>query len=206
MGGRFFRKVSLAATVAAMAAAAPASAQFSDSYTFLQAVKDRNGEKATGFLNEPGTTVVNTRDRSTGETALHYVIQRRDAVWTKFLIGRGANVNLTDRNGISPLTLAASLGFVEGLEVLIAKGAAIDGTNSAGETPLISAVHRRDMPVIRMLIKHGANLDRSDNSGRSARDYATLMGASAGVLSEIERAEADRKSSGKQRETYGPGL
>jgi ankyrin repeat protein len=69
----------------------------------------------------------------------------------------------------------------------------------------MAAVHRRDIGMIRLLLKNGANADRSDNSGRSARDYAKLMGSTAGVMAEIERAEAERKSSPSQ-ETYGPGL
>jgi uncharacterized protein len=54
-------------------------------------------------------------------------------------------------------------------------------------------------------MKNGANADKTDNSGRSARDYAALMGPSAGVLAEIERGEADRKAAGGDKGTYGPG-
>ena len=42
---------------------------------------------------------------------------------------------------------------------------------------------------------------RADNSGRTARDYAKLMGARSNMLDEIERAEAER---GEQTEAYGP--
>jgi uncharacterized protein len=58
-----------------------AHAQFSDSYNFLKAVKERKGDEAEKFLSEPGTVIVNTRDSTTGETALHIVIQRRDSTW-----------------------------------------------------------------------------------------------------------------------------
>ena len=44
----------LAATLATLAAPA-AYAQFSDSYNFLKAVKDRKGEDAEKFINEPGS-------------------------------------------------------------------------------------------------------------------------------------------------------
>ncbi|ANY21420.1 Ankyrin repeats (3 copies) [Tsuneonella dongtanensis] len=197
--------LALALALAVSGVAAPASAQFSDSYNFLKAVKERDGTEATKFLNEPGTTIVNTRDLTNGETALHYVVQRRDELWTKFLLERGANPNIADKNGVTPLTIAASLGFVEGVERLVKAGGRIDTTNAAGETPLIAAVHRRDMAIVRLLLKHGASADRTDNSGRSARDYATLMGPSAGVLSEIERAETERKAKGADKGTYGPG-
>jgi ankyrin repeat protein len=106
-----------------------------------------------------------------------------------------------DKNGTTPLQIASQLGFVEGVEILLGKGAQVDVTDSAGETPLISAVHRRDATLVRLLMKNGANADRSDNSGRSARDYAMLLGGRSNVLDEIERAEAERKTSA---ESYGP--
>lgn len=205
MYGGVIRKAGLALALVASGLSAPATAQYSDSYNFLKAVKERDGTVATKFLNEPGSTIVNARDLASGETALHYVVQRRDELWTNFLLDRGANPNLADKRGITPLTIAASLGFVEGVERLVKAGGRIDTTNASGETPLIAAVHRRDMAVIRLLLKHGASLDRADNSGRTARDYAALMGPSAGVIQEIERAESERKSKGTDQGTYGPG-
>lgn len=205
MQGGFIRKAGLALSLAIAGLSAPAAAQFSDGYQFLKAVRDRDGTEATKFLNEPGSTIVHARDRSTNETALHVVVQRRDDLWVKFLLDRGANPNAADRNGVTPVTLAASLGFVEGLERLVKAGGRVDTANASGETPLISAIHRRDVAVIRLLMKNGANADKTDNSGRSARDYASLMGPAAGVLAEIERGEAERKTAGGAKGTYGPG-
>ena len=89
--------------------ALPAHAQFSDSYNFLKAVRDRDGQKATDLLQKPGSTVVNSRDVSTGENALHVVVERRDTTWLSFLLGNGANPNLTDNARTTPLMLATQL-------------------------------------------------------------------------------------------------
>lgn len=188
----------------ALAVAAPATAQgMSVGHEFLKAVKDRDGTKATDALNQPGSTVVNARDISSGESALHVVTQRRDATWLRFLIGKGANANLADRRGVTALQLATNLGWSEGVEILIGAGAAVDFTNDLGETPLISAVHRRDAALVRALLKAGANPGRSDNSGRSARDYAELMGPQSAILAELDRAREERQA--KAVKTYGPG-
>ena len=182
--------------------ASPAFSQVKrEGYEFLEAVRDRDGDKATELLNQPGNVLVNTRDITSGETALHIATQRRDAVWMRFLLSKGANPNAEKRDGTTPLELAAQLGFVEGIEVLLERGAHVDTTNGAGETPLISAVHRRDTEMIRMLIGKGADPSRADNSGRTARDYATLLGPRSPVLDEIERAMAERSA---PAQNYGP--
>lgn len=182
--------------------ASPLAAQFqSDGYKFIKAVRDRDGTVATQMLDEPGTTIVNAREVTTGETALHAVVQRRDLTWVKFLLQRGANPDIADKNGVYPIQIAAQLGFIEGVERLVQGGADIDVSDSTGETPLISAVHRRDLKMIEMLVKNGANPDRTDNSGRTARDYAALMGARSGVLEAIEKAEGADEG---EAETYGP--
>ncbi|WP_345725444.1 ankyrin repeat domain-containing protein [Qipengyuania mesophila] len=197
-----FAKNFLLVALAGTLLAPPAQAQMQrEGYKFLEAVKKRQGDDVTQMIEEPGSILVNTRDISSGETALHIVTQRRDAVWLNFLLSKGANPNIADKNGTTPLQLAAQLGFTEGVEILAERGAAVDVPNSTGETPLISAVHRRDSGLVRLLISKGASADRADNSGRTARDYAVLMGARSDMLAEIERAEAER---GEKTETYGP--
>lgn len=203
MARAVFRKHSLIAAFFALLLAVPAAAQFhSDGYNFLKAVKDRDGEKVTEALNEPGTTIVNTRELGTGETALHIVVQRQDSLWVSFLLQRGADPNIADKKGITPLMLATNLGFVEGVEKLADHGAQVEVADSTGETPLIIAVHARNIPMVRLLLAKGANPDRSDNSGRTARDYAQLMGPNSAVMAEIAKADEDRK--GKKQQNYGP--
>lgn len=180
----------------------PAQAQFSKSYKFLESVKKKEGQEVTDALAEPGTTIINTRDVSTGETALHIVTARRDTTWVSFLLGKGADPNVRDAKGQTPLVVAANLGFVEGMELLIAGGARVDEPNSTGETPLISAVHRRDIPMMRVLLKAGANPDRADSSGRSARDYAKLERND----NMIEEINTNAKKSGSKAGTYGPSF
>ena len=191
---------------AALLAPSPAEAQFSKSYKFLEAVRKKKGDEVQDALNEPGSQIVNTRDITTGETALHIVTARRDLTWMNFLIAKGANVNLSDARGTTALQLAVSLGFPEGVELLVTQKARIDDPNASGETPLIAAVHRRDIALMRLLLKAGADPDRADNSGRSARDYALLGGGSSALVSEIENNAKPRGRRGATQRSYGPTL
>jgi uncharacterized protein len=185
-----FRKssLSIALAAAAMLAAQPAMAQFSDSYNFLKAVKDRNGAEAEKFLNEPGTVIINTKDDGSGETALHIVTARRDTTWLAFLLQKGANPNLADRKGVTPLMVATQLGFAEGAATLLKYKANVDGSNRSGETALIRAVQLRNPEMVRLLLKAGANPDKRDSvAGLSARDYAAQDGRNSAILGIIER-------------------
>ena len=195
----------LALTAGGLSLALPAQAQFSSSYKFLEAVRKKEGKEVTDMLDKPGSTLVNTKDSSTGDTPLHIVVARRDLTWVQFLAAKGANVNARNNKGETPLQLASNVGFSEGVEILLKLGAKVDEPNSTGETPLIAATHRRDAALARVLLKAGASASRNDNSGRSALDYATLDGRSNPVLGEIENAA--KAGLGKAKASaYGPKL
>lgn len=195
----------MGAMALALGLAMPAQAQFSASYKFLESVRKKEGDKVTDALNEPGSQIVNTRDVTTGQSALHIVTARRDVTWMQFLVAKGANVNIRDNKGTTPLVLACQLGFIEGVDFLISVGARVDEPDNTGETPLIGAVHKRDLALVRTLLKAGANPDRPDNSGRSARDYAKLD-SSETMLNEIEATAKARAAGGAAKKSYGPAI
>ena len=160
-----------------------AQAQFSDSYNFLKAVKDADGQKVTDLIQKPGSTVINSRDVTSGETALHLVIARRDNTWLSFLLAKGANPNLADNRGNTPLMNAVQARFEDGVRTLLSGGAQIDKTNGSGETPLIRAVQIRDIGLVRLLVAQGANADKRDTiAGMSARDYAERDARTSGIV------------------------
>lgn len=194
----------LLATALLIGAPVPAAAQFSKSYKFLDAVRKKDGQEVTDDLSEPGTQIVNTRDVTTGETGLHIVTARHDLTWMSFLIGKGADVNLRDNKGNTPLELASNLGFVEGVNLLVQSGAKVDEPDATGATPLIVAVQRRDIAMMRVLLKAGANPDRADNTGRTARDYARDVDRSGNLLNEINDNAAKRQQGAAG--SYGPRL
>lgn len=195
-----------AASVLGVGAIAPASAQlYSDSYKFLEAIDERDGDVVTEMLNEPGTTIINTRDITSGDTALHIVTARRDTVWVKFLLQRGANPNIRNKKGMTPIQIATTLGFVDGVEALIERGAQVDIQDQQGETPLIAAVHQRNLPLIRQFLAQGADPDLNDNSGRSARNYAELLISNEQIMRAFEAEDAKRAETGTT-EQYGPSF
>ncbi len=185
--------------------AAPAASQgmrYSDSYTFIKAVRDRDGTKATDMLSGPrGAIVANSKSGDTGEAAIHIVTRERDLTWLSFLLAKGARADIQDKDGNTPLTLAAQLGWAEGAEVLLSRGAAVNGQNGRGETPLILAVHARDPVMVRLLLAKGADPKRSDQCRRLFR--ARLC--EAGPAHRRDPEDAGREAGSEER-SAGPSL
>jgi ankyrin repeat protein len=177
-----------------MSLTVPAAAQYtSPGYSFIKAVRERDGNKATELIQQPGSNVVNYRDDS-GEGALHIVTAQRDLTWLRFLMGKGADVNVANRAGDTPLIIASRIGFEEGADVLLNRGAQVDRTNRRGETALIIAVQQRNLALIRLLAERGANPDRTDNAtGRSARDYAKMDSRGPEMLRLMDAAKTAKK-------------
>lgn len=193
-------KLALVAIVLSMIAV-PVAAQFSDSYNFLKAVKDRKGEEAEKFITVPGSglVIINTRADDTGETALHIVTARRDYDWLGYLLGKGAKPDIADKKGTTPLMLATQLSWADGAQLLLTMKAQVDATNRSGETALIRAVQLRKAEMVRLLMKAGANPDKQDSvAGYSARDYALQDGRANAILTIIEsggKSEESKKES-----------
>jgi len=171
----FLRRLSIALTPVLLVLPAAASAQLSqsDGYKFLEAIRSANGDDVNKLLNKPGTTVINTKDYSSGETALHIVAKRGDELYTRFLLQKGANPNLRDAKGNTPLLTAITAGKDEIVAILIKGKANVNLGNHGGETPLIRAVLLHNSGIVRDLLAAGADADQPDNlAGKSARDYA----------------------------------
>jgi ankyrin repeat protein len=174
----------------------PATAQMtgSDGEAFVAAMKEGEGGKALALLEKPGSTVVNYRGGD-GNAGLHIAMHNRDGNWVGFLLAHDADPDLGDRNGDTPLILAARLKYPEGAARMLMKGASVDKTNKLGETALIVAVQQRQAAIVRILLEAGADPDVADHAaGLSARDYAKRDRRSTEMLKLIESVKTPRKS------------
>lgn len=189
------RVLNLCLAAALVASPSIASAQQrSQSYEFLEAVRKGDGDKVTNFLNQPGQLLINSKDRTTGDAALHIVASRSDGVYLRFLLSKGADPNIQDADGNTPAMLAVEKGFTDGLDTLIRYKANLNLANSRGETPLIRAVQLRRIDLVRTLIEGGANPDQADvMAGMSARDYARRDTRTPALLKLMDEAPKAKK-------------
>ncbi len=194
-------KLALAATIALGLSPVPLAAQgYSEGYKFLKAVKDRDGTVAETMLSGSGARLVNARDLTTGEGALHILARDRDLTWLRFMLGKDARPDLPNKQGDTALTIATQLGWADGVSALLRSGAKVDAANGRGETPLILAVHKRDVAMIRLLMANGADPKRSDRiAGYSAMDYAKRDDPSGTLLKLLEKAQPVKAAAGPPR-------
>lgn len=193
--------LTLAAPLSAWAVPAAAQQQ-SQSYKFLEAVRKGDGNTVTQMLDQPGQTIINTRDVTKGEGALHIVVKRGDSTYLQYLLAKGADPNLRDGNGDTPMLLAVQAAQPALVELLIRGKANVNLANGRGETPLIHAVQRRELGMVRVLLAAGADADQTDNvAGMSARDYAKADTRSPAIAKLIQ--DTPQK---KRRAVAGPRL
>jgi ankyrin repeat protein len=178
--------------------AAPLGAQsFSEGFTFLKAVRERDGATAERILANPSSTAVNARDSATGEGALHILVRGRDLTWLSFMLSRRARPDAQSNDGATPLILCAQIGWADGAQELLARGANPNLGNRRGETPLIIAAQTRDVAMVRLLLAGRADPNQSDHvSGNSAIDYARQDARAAQVLRLLEQAASSRRPPG----------
>jgi ankyrin repeat protein len=200
------RRILIALGVAGSLAVPLAAQGHSDAFTFLKAVRERDGGTVQALADNPASNAINARDPKTGEGALHILVRERNLEWLAFLLSRGARPDLQDNDGGTALGMAAQLGWIDGATQLLARGARVDLPNNRGETPLILVVQSRQLSqadrlaMVELLIDQGADPRRQDSfAGYSALDYARQESRSPEIVRALEA-----KPAGQPAAIYGP--
>ena len=82
-----------------------------------------------------------------GWTFLHYASARNNAEAIAFLIKNGANTEITNSDGETPLFVATVLENVEAIRTLVKLGANVDIRNSSGDHILYIVDHMKNQEV-----------------------------------------------------------
>jgi ankyrin repeat protein len=115
-----------------------------------------------------------------GYSPLHTAsFEHQDAI-LRYLIDKGADLNLPDRkNGSRLLHYAANLNQLAAAEAALAKGARLDVEDGYGNQPLWNAVfndkgRNARIEMVKLFMAHGADPDHKNRSGRSPRDLVKI--------------------------------
>ena len=79
-------------------------------------------------------------------------------------IAAGRDVNAKDKDGNTPLGMAALFGNLEVAQLLIESGADVNQVYGSRNTPLIAAANSGEAKVVELLLKHGADVHAFEKS------------------------------------------
>ena len=96
---------------------------------------------------------------------------------TRLLLEHGADINAQNKDGRTPLHVAAENGRVEVVRVLHEHGANIGAEDDAGRTPLHLAASYGSVQTVHVLLEYGANIGANDNEGRTPLHLAVVKKA-----------------------------
>jgi len=131
------------------------------------ALHSSTSAEMTRFLLSHGA-LVDGRDEN-GETCLQTAVTNHDLERVKLLIEHGANVNVPDNEGATPLFRCES---IEIARLLIARGARVNVADKNGITPLhLAAFQTSQIDIARLLIAHGADVNARDTDGNTPLDF-----------------------------------
>ncbi|KAI6175171.1 26S proteasome non-ATPase regulatory subunit 10 [Aphelenchoides fujianensis] len=125
---------------------------------------------------------VNHQENNNGQVSLHYACSKNNAKITKLLLENGAEVNVADKYGNTPLHRAASQGHMEVLQLLCAQpGIRVDLPDREGNTPLQLAVED--------LHESAAIFPRAPRGGRQPAEQSGEVAARFGPKRHAQEAQ-----------------
>lgn len=145
-------------------------------YDLMAASESGDLLKVSRLIEDKGVPV-NRRIGGDGETALHRASAHGQIEVVKYLIKQGANPNIADHIGNTPILAASYQGYAEIVKILIDAGADVNAAEERLKfTPLHEAVMKGHASIVDLLLSHGANPNAKTIDGRTVIDWARAEG------------------------------
>lgn len=176
------------ALVSLLACGLPASAQYSLDERLCTAIIVGNLPEARSLL-EKGA---DSNAFCWPNPALIAAVRHSNLEMARTLLDAGAQVDVKDNQGGTPLMWAATIGDVEKTRLLLDKGANIEAQDNVGDGSLASAVLSKKMGTVKLLLDSGANIDSKNLKGETPLTFANKNGP-AELVDLLEAVRRDRK-------------
>ena len=106
---------------------------------------------ATALQHGAAIDSLDTRRSQNGRRALNWAAWHNQPSAIRFLVAHGAQINLSNLTGFTPLHHAAENGSLEAARALLALGADRNARNRVGQTPADVARERGQLEVVVLL-------------------------------------------------------
>jgi len=100
-----------------------------------------------------------------GTTALHWAVYRKDLELVQMLLAEGADPDLRNDYGATPMTVAAEHGAYPVMKALVDAGGNIESPNGEGQTLLMAVARTGNTDTAALLLDKGANVNARENWG-----------------------------------------
>lgn len=115
---------------------------------------------------------INLKDEN-GSTYLHYAVQKQLFDVVQLLKILGANIDILNYYGITPLGIASQCSSFKIFKYLLENGADPDNIDKSGSTPLHNACFQQNCQMIDLLLAHGAR-SKEDKYEKRPIEYLCL--------------------------------
>ncbi|GFY87087.1 ankyrin repeat family protein [Actinidia rufa] len=109
-------------------------------------------------------------------TALHTAIIGKKEAVISHLLRKGANPNVRDRDGASPLHYAVQVGAIQTVKLLIKYNVDLNAADNEGWTPLLIAIQSRNRDIAKILLVNGADKTRRNEDEKTPLDLTLCYG------------------------------
>jgi ankyrin repeat protein len=180
-------------TVSAFTAVA-APAELNDS-PLVEAARKQDQKAVRSLVSQKAD--VNARSTD-GSTALLWLAHWNDSDTADLLLRAGAQANLANDFGMTPLSQACTNGSAPFVRLLLKGGANPNLAIATGETPLMTCAKTGSVDAVKLLIEYGAVVDAKE----PAQNQTALMWAAAerhpSVVTALIEAHANLKAFTRQ--------
>jgi ankyrin repeat protein len=160
-----------------------------DSLEYITLLLDKGADPNARMVESSETRTVFTNQwlDEDGATAFLRAAQSGDIDLLKLLVERGADPTINTKLGVTPLAVAAGIGWVEGVtrehstektvetvKYLLELGLDPNFQADTGRTPLHGAAHKGATEVVKILVAAGARLDVRDFGNTDNRGNVEL--------------------------------
>ena len=102
---------------------------------------------------------------------LVWAVNHQDTSLVRYLVEHGANPEVKDNRGRTPLVHAISTDQAGMVELLVRLGADVNTRDKREQTPLMLAAAGGDTALVRLLVENGADVNATTRDGISAINF-----------------------------------
>ncbi|XP_066906616.1 ankyrin repeat and SOCS box protein 2 isoform X2 [Halyomorpha halys] len=113
---------------------------------------------------KPGNLMISGRNKN-GESILHLAAESKTPQLVTLLLESGANVNIADANGATPLLRAVNNNDIITAKFLIEKKADVNAITKLGYIPLHKAVRNGNHEMVKLLLDSGSMVFKETDQG-----------------------------------------